>query len=67
MISYYYRNSFSYKEFLNLLMVIIFDIIFFRFFTLFCTLYGTIQYFINKEGWNKVARTGRQYHIEQEG
>ncbi|NWQ39358.1 glycosyltransferase [Bacillus sp. EB106-08-02-XG196] len=66
-ISYYYQNSFSYKEFLNLLVVIIFDIFIFRFFTLFCTLNGTVQYFINKEGWNKVARTGRQYHIEQEG
>jgi poly-beta-1,6-N-acetyl-D-glucosamine synthase len=66
-ISFYYRNSFSYKEFLNIFVIIIFDIIFFRFFTLFCTLNGSVQYFINKEGWNKVARTGRQYHIEQEG
>jgi poly-beta-1,6-N-acetyl-D-glucosamine synthase len=66
-ISYYYQNRFSYKEFLNIVLVIFFDIVFYRFFSLFCTISGTVQYFINKEGWNKVARTGRQYHIEQEG
>jgi poly-beta-1,6-N-acetyl-D-glucosamine synthase len=66
-ISYYYQNRFSYKEFLNIVLVIFFDIIFYRVFSLFCTISGTVQYFINKEGWNKVARTGRQYHIEQEG
>lgn len=66
-ISYYYRNRFSYKEILNIAVVMILDIFFFRLFTLFCTLTGSVQYFINKEGWNKVARTGRQYHIEQEG
>jgi poly-beta-1,6-N-acetyl-D-glucosamine synthase len=66
-ISYYYQNRFSYKEFLNIVLVIFFDIVFYRSFSLFCTISGTVQYFINKEGWNKVARTGRQYHIEQEG
>ncbi|MEH7128179.1 glycosyltransferase [Neobacillus drentensis] len=66
-ISYYYRNSFGKRDFLNILMVNLFDLIAFRLFTLFCTLSGTIQYFVNKEGWNKVARTGRKYHIEQEG
>ncbi|MEH7112634.1 glycosyltransferase [Neobacillus niacini] len=66
-ISYYYQNRFSYKEFLKIVFVLFFDIFFFRFFLLVCTISGTVQYFINKEGWNKVARTGRQYHIEQEG
>jgi biofilm PGA synthesis N-glycosyltransferase PgaC len=66
-IAHYYQNRFSIKELPSLLVVVIIDICLYRFFTLFCTLYGTILYFINKEGWNKVARTGRKYHIEQEG
>jgi poly-beta-1,6-N-acetyl-D-glucosamine synthase len=67
LISYFYHNSFSAKDLLHILLVLVLDIVFFRLLTLFYTLYGTIQYFQNKDEWNKVARTGRAYHLEQAG
>ena len=67
LISYYYENTFGIKDFLNILLVIFLDIVFYRFITLYCTLFGTIQYFRNQGEWNKVARTGREYNIEQAG
>jgi biofilm PGA synthesis N-glycosyltransferase PgaC len=66
-ISYVYKNGFLFKDFLTIFVFIMLDLFFYRFIALFCTLYGTIQYFISKDDWNKVARTGREYNIEQAG
>jgi cellulose synthase/poly-beta-1,6-N-acetylglucosamine synthase-like glycosyltransferase len=66
-ISYVYKNGFPFKDLLIIFVFIMLDLFFYRFIALFCTLYGTIQYFISKDDWNKVARTGREYNIEQAG
>ncbi|WP_226682151.1 glycosyltransferase family 2 protein [Sutcliffiella horikoshii] len=44
---------------------IILDLLLFRFLNILVICIGTIAYFIKKEGWNKVARTGRDYSVEQ--
>jgi poly-beta-1,6-N-acetyl-D-glucosamine synthase len=57
---YSFQDADRYK----LLKTIFFDIFIYRFITIFAVIYGTIGYFFNKESWNKVARTGRNYETE---
>ncbi|WP_210364161.1 glycosyltransferase family 2 protein [Bacillus sp. REN3] len=61
-----YGQKFSYREFGFLSMTLLADLLFFRIISLYIIIHGTIQYFTNKESWNKVERTGRAYHIEQQ-
>ena len=60
-----YNQKFYFRDLLRIVKTILQDLVIFRYLTLFFVLSGTFQYFINKEGWNKVQRTGRQYAIEQ--
>jgi hypothetical protein len=60
-----YKNSFSEEFSNNIILVIVLDVVFNRGITSYCTLFGAIQYLRNKEEWIKVARTGRQFDIEQ--
>lgn len=60
-----HNQKFYFRDFIRLGVTLLQDLLIFRYLTLFFVLSGTIQYFINKEGWNKVQRTGRQYDIEQ--
>ena len=62
-----YGNRFSFKDSGLLVLTLFLDLFFFRLMLIYFFLIGTVQYFVNKEGWNKVARTGREYHIEQVG
>ncbi|WHY72814.1 glycosyltransferase family 2 protein [Fictibacillus enclensis] len=58
--------AFQEKDTYPLLMVIIFDIFFYRFITMFAVIFGTVDYFFNRKAWNKVARTGRHYETGEE-
>lgn len=49
----------------RLITTILVDLFLFRFFNILIICIGTMAYFIKKEGWNKVARTGRNYSVEQ--
>lgn len=60
-------QKFSSKDIGFLVTTLLMDLIFFRLISLYIIIYGTIQYFINKEEWNKVERTGRAYNLEQAG
>ncbi|WP_404347701.1 glycosyltransferase [Sutcliffiella horikoshii] len=53
------------KEYNRLLQTLIGDLLILRFFNIAVVCIGTIAYFIRKEGWNKVSRTGRDYTLEQ--
>lgn len=63
--SHHYGVCFNKGEKGRLLTGILFDVTIFRFLNLFYVMYGTIAYFFNRNGWNKVARTGRSYKTEQ--
>nr|WP_277753240.1 glycosyltransferase family 2 protein [Metabacillus mangrovi] len=64
-ISTHYRNAFSNRDMGYLAWTILADLLVYRFFTLFFTIYGTIAYFGKKDGWNKVARTGKKYIVSE--
>ncbi|SHE50031.1 Glycosyltransferase, catalytic subunit of cellulose synthase and poly-beta-1,6-N-acetylglucosamine synthase [Seinonella peptonophila] len=49
----------------RLILLIFIDIFLYRFVTLFFIFYGTIAYVFKPTGWNKVARTGRDYQIHE--
>ncbi|ARI77991.1 hypothetical protein HM131_14530 [Halobacillus mangrovi] len=53
--------SFQKRDWFRLFWTIIFDILIFRFVSVYFVMYGSISYFFNKK-WNKVDRTGRSYH-----
>lgn len=63
----FYRQKFSYKDIGPLILTLIVDILLYRFITMYFIITGTLLYFINKETWNKVERTGREYNIEHAG
>lgn len=46
-----------------LAMLVLIDVFFYRFITLYYLLYGSVSYFWNKHSWNKVERTGTSYDI----
>lgn len=50
---------------LRLFNVMVLDLCVFRLITMFYIVYGSLAYFVNKEGWNKVERTGRKYKFEK--
>ncbi|WP_341357377.1 glycosyltransferase [Rossellomorea sp. y25] len=58
-----YGFTFSMKDRFRLFFAILFDIFIYRFVTMYFVMYGSISYFFNKK-WNKVSRTGRNYHQE---
>ncbi|MGG1572792.1 glycosyltransferase family 2 protein, partial [Fictibacillus sp. NRS-1165] len=60
-IAKHYGYSFGIKDSFRLLSAILFDILVYRFVTMYFVMYGSISYFFNKK-WNKVARTGRKYY-----
>lgn len=62
----YYGVHFKGKEKKRLAITIILDLFVYRFVTLFFVLFGTVAYFIKRNDWNKVARTGRVYEIDKE-
>ncbi|MBP0726658.1 glycosyltransferase family 2 protein [Bacillus sp. RG28] len=62
----YYGVRFKGKEKIRLAVTIVLDLFVFRFVTLFIVLYGTMAYFVNRNDWNKVARTGRIYELEKD-
>ncbi|MDC3417546.1 glycosyltransferase family 2 protein [Aquibacillus salsiterrae] len=56
-----YGTTFRGLDKIRLLETIALDLIVYRFVLMFFIIAGTIAYFLNKEGWKKVARTGRDY------
>jgi hypothetical protein len=64
-ISNQYGFRYSKGNLFAIIGTIFLDLFIFRFINLFYTMVGSIAYFINKEGWNKVARTGRNYSVEE--
>lgn len=63
----HYRQKFSYKDVGPLLITLMADLLLYRFITIHYILMGSLLYFFNKDNWNKVERTGREYNIEQAG
>ncbi|MCP1125932.1 glycosyltransferase [Bacillus sp. 3103sda1] len=59
----YYGFTFQGRDKYRLVSTIFFDILVYRFVTMFFVMYGTISYFFNKHDWNKVTRTGRKYEV----
>lgn len=47
------------------IMLFLFEFIFYRFFNIFTLIVGSISYIFNKEGWNKVSRSGRIYEFRK--
>ncbi|MFB7142597.1 glycosyltransferase [Gottfriedia sp. NPDC056225] len=62
----YYGVEFKGKEMIRLAITIILDLFVYRFVTLFFVLIGTVSYFINRNDWNKVSRSGRVYDLEKD-
>jgi hypothetical protein len=54
------------KDMLIVIKVMLLDLFFYRFISIFFTMYGTVHYFFNRKSWNKVARTGRLYELKEE-
>lgn len=59
-----YGFTFSKKDTYRVFTAILFDIFIFRFVTMYFVMYGSIAYFFNRK-WNKVSRTGRNYHQQR--
>jgi cellulose synthase/poly-beta-1,6-N-acetylglucosamine synthase-like glycosyltransferase len=64
-ISNQYGFGYSKRNLFAIIGTIFLDLFIFRFINLFYILVGSAAYFVNKEGWNKVARTGRNYSVEE--
>lgn len=47
----------------HLVVTMVMELTVYRMYLLFMLLTGTILYFVNKEGWNKIQRTGRVYDL----
>jgi cellulose synthase/poly-beta-1,6-N-acetylglucosamine synthase-like glycosyltransferase len=62
----YYGVRFRGKDKVRLAVTIVLDLVVYRFVTIFFVLYGTLAYFVNRNDWNKVARTGRTYELEKD-
>lgn len=62
----YYGVEFKGKDKIRLTITIILDLFVYRFITLFFVLIGTVSYFINRNDWNKVSRSGRVYELEKD-
>jgi biofilm PGA synthesis N-glycosyltransferase PgaC len=60
-----YGTHFKGHDKVRLLTTIILDLLVFRFISLYFIMYGSFAYFFNKHDWNKVARTGREYQLDQ--
>lgn len=56
----YYGFTFEKKDWSSLMFTILLDVFIYRFILMYVVIYGTINYFFNKN-WNKVDRTGRNY------
>ncbi|WP_264737658.1 glycosyltransferase family 2 protein [Cytobacillus firmus] len=59
----FYGFTFRKRDGFRIFSAILFDIFIYRFVTICFVMYGSISYFFNKK-WNKVTRTGRNYHQE---
>lgn len=64
-ISDQYGFRYSKGNLFAIIGTIFLDLFIFRFINLFYIMVGSTAYFFNKEGWNKVARTGRYYSVEE--
>ncbi|MEH6940186.1 glycosyltransferase family 2 protein, partial [Bacillus sp. JJ664] len=62
----FYGVHFRGKDKVRLAVTIVLDLFVYRFVTIFFVLYGTLAYFVNRNDWNKVARTGRTYELEKD-
>ena len=64
-IAHDYGHRYAKKDYFNIVITVILEYLVYRFITLFIILIGSIAYFVKKDGWNKVERTGREYTIEK--
>ena len=62
-ISRFYKITFAKEDILNLIFTILFDVIIYRFLVIVFVFKGTIGYFFNRQHWDKVARSGRDYMV----
>lgn len=65
MIAHDYGHRYAKKDYFYIVITVILEFLVYRFITLFIILIGSLAYFVKKDGWNKVARTGRDYTIEK--
>ena len=64
-ISKQYGFGYSKRNLFAIIGTIFLDLFIFRFLNLFYIIVGSAANFVNKEGWNKVERTGRNYSVEE--
>ncbi|MDD2409931.1 MAG: glycosyltransferase family 2 protein [Bacilli bacterium] len=62
-IAYHYNIKYKGIDFIRVIFTVILDIFFYRIVILYTIITGTISYFTNKRGWNKVNRSGRNYNV----
>lgn len=51
------------KEYLNITLVFLLDVLFYRFFNIIVIVIGTVLYFFNRHSWNKVSRSKTVYNF----
>lgn len=59
-----FGHFYSHKNYLQLILTIVLDLLFYRFINLIFVMIGSLAYFTNKHDWNKVSRTGRIYQLK---
>ncbi|MDD2435636.1 MAG: glycosyltransferase family 2 protein [Bacilli bacterium] len=67
LIGYYYGVRYKGMDIMRIIFTIILDIVVYRIIILLTIITGTISYFRGNKGWNKVKRSGRNYHVLKKG
>ncbi|MDD3543446.1 MAG: hypothetical protein PHO69_12275, partial [Petrimonas sp.] len=66
-IAYYYGIKYKGMDFVRIILTVILDILIYRMVILYTIIVGTISYFTDKKGWNRVNRSGRDYNVLKKG
>ena len=66
-IAYYYGIKYKGMDFVRIILTVILDILIYRIVILYTIIVGTISYFTDKKGWNRVNRSGRDYNVLKKG
>lgn len=62
-IAYHYGIKYKGMDFVRVILTVILDILIYRIVILYTIIVGTLSYFTDKNGWNKVNRSGRDYNV----
>lgn len=62
-ISRFYHVSFDKRDIFNLITTVLFDVLIYRFLVIIFVFRGTIGFIFNRQYWDKVKRSGRDYKV----